>query len=381
MDPRGGGPIAGIVQLGRQLLAEGHRSEVITLDAANEAIADFPGPVHALGPSRGGYRYNAGLVPWLQSHVAKYDAVIVNGLWQYHSFGAWRALAGGRVPYYVFPHGMLDPWFRHTYPLKHFKKSLYWPWAEYRVLRDARAVLFTCEEERRLARESFSLYRARERVVPYGIGAASLDSASDREAFLAAHPELRQQRVWLFLGRLHEKKGCDLLIQAFATVASQDSRLRLVMAGPDQSGWAASLQHLAQSLGVADRITWPGMLGGAQKWGALRTAEVFILPSHQENFGIAVAEALSCALPVLISDKVNIWREIVAGEAGFVDSDDLEGTRRLLTRWLGVGDPARSRMRHAALRLFEKRFTVAALTRDLLGLFAEDALGSPALER
>ena len=152
------------------------------------------------------------------------------------------------------------------------------------------------------------------------------------------------------------------------------------MAGPDQSGWAASLQHLAQSLGVADRITWPGMLGGAQKWGALRTAEVFILPSHQENFGIAVAEALSCALPVLISDKVNIWREIVAGEAGFVDSDDLEGTRRLLTRWLGVGDPARSRMRHAALRLFEKRFTVAALTRDLLGLFAEDALGSPALE-
>ena len=76
-----------------------------------------------------------------------FDAVIINGLWQYHSFGAWRALRGTATPYYVFPHGMLDPWFKRSFPLKHLKKWLYWPWAEYRVLRDARAVIFTCEAE------------------------------------------------------------------------------------------------------------------------------------------------------------------------------------------------------------------------------------------
>ena len=102
---------------------------------------------------------------------AQFDAVIVHGLWQYSSFGVWRALAGTDTPYFVFPHGMLDPWFKRTYPAKHFKKLLYWPWAEYRVLRDAAAVLFTSEEERRLARESFALYRAREVVVNYGTAA------------------------------------------------------------------------------------------------------------------------------------------------------------------------------------------------------------------
>ena len=89
----------------------------------------------------------------------EYDAVIVHGIWQYNSFGVWRALAGTATPYFVFPHGMLDPWFKRTYPLKHMKKLLYWPWGEYRVLRDAAAVLFTSEEERQLARESFSLYQ------------------------------------------------------------------------------------------------------------------------------------------------------------------------------------------------------------------------------
>ncbi|HMG05900.1 MAG TPA: hypothetical protein VK581_10585, partial [Chthoniobacterales bacterium] len=111
-----------------------------------------------------------------------------------------------------FPHGMLDPWFKRTYPRKHMKKLLYWPWAEYRVLRDAAAVLFTSEEERRLARESFSLYHCKEIVVNYGTAAPEVDLESAREDFLEAFPKLRGQRFFLFLGRLHEKKGCDLLI-------------------------------------------------------------------------------------------------------------------------------------------------------------------------
>src|SRR6185503_18467099 len=166
------------------------------------------------GPGLGSYRYSSKLLPWLRAHRAEYDRVIVNGLWQYLSFAAWRAFARTSTPYYVFPHGMLDPWFKRTFPLKHFKKWLYWPWADYRVLRDAAAVIFTSEEERVQARESFWLYRCHEEVSPLGIESPSRPSAQVKEIFFEKYPQLRNAHVLLFLGRLHPKKGCDILIEA-----------------------------------------------------------------------------------------------------------------------------------------------------------------------
>ena len=144
-------------------------------------------------------------VPWLRQNRARYDAVIVNGLWQYHSFGAWRALRGTATPYYVFPHGMLDPWFKRAFPLKHLKKSLYWPWADYRVLRDASAVLFTCEAEKLLAPSSFALYRAHPVVT--GLGTTPPPPDVDTTAFFGRYPDLRGKRLLLFMGRLHPKRG------------------------------------------------------------------------------------------------------------------------------------------------------------------------------
>ena len=94
------------------------------------------------------------------------------------------------IPYFVYTHGMLDPWFKRTYPLKHLKKCFYWPWGEYRVLRDAKAVLFTCEEEKLLARQSFGLYQAHEVVVSYGTNGPTGDAEAQRAAFLAQYPAL-----------------------------------------------------------------------------------------------------------------------------------------------------------------------------------------------
>lgn len=367
INPKGGGPMEAVRQSGVEFLRLGHTFEVLTLDdPAAPYVADFPLKVYALGPTAGGYGYNAKLTPWLETHASKYDAVVVNGLWQYHGFGAWRALHRMKVPYFVFTHGMLDPWFKRTYPLKHLKKWLYWPWAEYRLLRDAQAVLFTCEEERLLARQSFWLYRAREVVVNFGTQTPPGNAEVLRETFFTAYPNLRCKRVLLFLSRIQKKKGCDLLIEAFAKVAEQDSNLHLMMAGPDQTGWMAELQARAQALGVAERITWPGMLQGDLKWGAFYAAEAFVLPSHQENFGIAVAEALGCGLPVLISDKVNIWREIEADGAGIVATDTVQGTTQTLQRWLAMDAQARQHMALQAKATFAQRFTVDAMAKSLL---------------
>ncbi len=367
VDPRGGGPMEGVRQRGLRLQEMGHQVEVVTLDdPASPAVAAFPLRVHPLGPARNGYGYSPRLAPWLLAHGNNYDAVVVNGLWQYHSFAAWRALKQLRKPYYVFTHGMLDPWFKRTYPLKHLKKWLYWPWAEYRVLRDAAGVLFTSEDERLLARESFWLYRAKEHVVAYGTASPPLDRDRLIEVFLATQPLLRGRKLLLFLSRIHEKKGCDLLVDAFAAVAGQDPALQLVMAGPGHAGLVPQLQARAQALGVAERITWPGMLQGDLKWGAFYAAEAFVLPSHQENFGIAVAEALGCGLPVLISDKVNIWREIEADGAGIVATDTVQGTTQTLQRWLAMDAPARQKIALQAKASFTQRFTVEAMAESLL---------------
>jgi len=376
VNPEGGGVIETVKQFSRALERQGHDVTIASLDAPTDPwVKDCPHRVEALGPSRANYGMSPRFVPWLRDNAGKFDTVVVNGLWQFNSFGVWKALRGSGTHYFVFPHGMLDPWFKRTYPLKHAKKWLYWPWAEYRVLRDAHSVLFTCEEERRLARNSFWLYRCHERVVSLGISRPSGEAAAQRELFLNRFPECRGKRLVLFLGRIHEKKGCDLLIRAFAAVASSHSELQLVMAGPEQQD-SARWHELANELGVAERIVWTGMLSGDLKWGALRAAEVFALPSHQENFGIAVVEALACGVPVLISREVNIWREIVEDGAGLAEPDTVDGTTKLLRDWLAKTPSEREQMRTTAERCFADRFEINRATANLLHVLQNNGNGN-----
>ena len=367
LNPVGGGPVEGLRRLAVAEMQLGHFVEVLTLDEPDAPwLAGLPFRIHAVGPAKLGYGYTSRLVPWLREHREHYDAVIVEGLWQYHCYAVWKALRGTATPYYVFTHGMLDPWFKRAYPLKHLKKWLYWPWGQYPVLRDAKAVLFTCEDERLLARESFWLYRANEVVVGYGTARPVGDAATQRASFLSNYPELEGKRIFLFLSRIHEKKGCDLLIEAFAKFAKQNNALHLVMAGPDQTGWKEKLVSLSLDLGIKDCITWTGMISGDMKWGAYHAADVFVLPSHQENFGVVVAEALACGVPTLISNKVNIWREVEAEGAGIVAEDTLVGTTELLEKWLAMNTGAQVEMCKKAAACFESRFEMGKAAQNLI---------------
>jgi glycosyltransferase involved in cell wall biosynthesis len=204
-------------------------------------------------------------------------------------------------------------------------------------------------------------------VVNYGTAAPEIDLASAREAFFSSFPQLRDRRFLLFLGRLHEKKGCELLINAFTAQrdsARVDQSLDLVIAGPcaDES----YREHLKRLAPNTSGITFTGMLTGSLKWGAFSAADAFILPSHQENFGIAVVEALAAGTPVLISNKVNIWREIVADGAGYVENDDLAGTARLIERWVGTAPDVRAAMKAKASECFARHFEINHATDSLL---------------
>ena len=370
LDPATGGP----AEIIRVLLKYGPpdaSQEVATLDDPNAPfLREIDFPVHALGPGKSTYGRSDRLIPWLEANRSRFDGIVLHGLWQFTGYAVWRTMSG-RVPYVVFTHGMLDPYFKRAFPLKHLKKWLYWLPVEYRVLRGADRVLFTCEPEASLAKQSFWLHRWRPSVVPFGTIPPEGDPGAQREAFFQACPDLRGKRCLLFLGRIDPKKGCDLLIDAFQKLAAQAPELHLVMAGPDAHNWRAELESRVQVANLKARIHWPGLLRGDVKWGSFRAAEAFILPSHQENFGIAVAEALACSVPVLLSDKVNIAAEIAADGAGLMEPDTAAGAERLLQRWLELSSEQREAMAERSRKCFQERYDMRENAKTVVRLFTE----------
>jgi glycosyltransferase involved in cell wall biosynthesis len=362
LGPAAGGPPEAVRQLARAYREVGAKMEIACMDDPSEPfLADLPCPVHALGKSfLGSYTFSPRLWRWLHRNSGRYDGIVMHGIWSFPGVAIRFAVRRAGRPYGIFVHGALDPWFQRHYPLKHFKKRLYWP-IQYSVLRDALAVFFTAESERDLAKLSFRPNTWNSVVVGLGINdpeETQKDPSAQIETFYSRFPELRGRRYLLFLARIHPKKGCDLLLEAFGRIAASIPDVDLVIAGPDQEGMQANLQRIAEQAGVGERIHWPGSIDGNLKWGALRACEAFVLSSHSENFGIAVVEALAVGRPVLISNKVNIWHEIEGDKAGLVEDDTLEGTERLLRRWFGLSSAEREATASRARHSFEKRFTM-----------------------
>ena len=367
IDPAAGGPSEAIRML-VQYAPAGYTAELATLDHPSATfLGQLPFPVHALGESPKRW-YNPRFLPWLRANRGRFDGVIVHGLWESTGWSAMRAFAG-RVPYVVFAHGMLDPWFKRTFPAKHVKKWLYWLPAEYWILRRAFRVLFTTGLERDLARQSFWLHNWKSLVVPLGSERPPAPAPVLLEAFHERCPGLRDRRFLLFLGRIHPKKGCDLLTEAFAEVARNHPDLHLVIAGPDPSHWRAQLEPTLHQAGVADRVHWPGMLQGHAKWGAFAASEAFLLPSHQENFGIAAVEALASGKPVLLADPVNIAPDVLAAGCALVEPDTLDGNRHLLSRWLPLTQKEKLDMSVRALATFDQHYDMRRNPEAILRVF------------
>ncbi len=371
IDPAAGGPTE-VVRMLVELAPPGTQSEIVTVDAPSAPfLAAIPCPVHALGPPRTPLQYSPRLVPWLRANRSRFDGVIVHGLWSTVAASA-RVALHGHVPYVVFPHGMLDPWFRIGAPLKHARKWIYWHLAEARALRAAHRVLFTTAVERELAVQSFGNPGWRTEVTPLGAMPQPPATAADAAAFYARCPQVKGKRALLFLGRIHPKKGVDLLVEAFAAEASEHQEagkqqdVHLVMAGPGEESLLAALRQAAERGGVGARVHFPGMLRDAAKAGAFACCEAFALPSHQENFGVAVVEAMAAGRPVLISNKVNIAPEIALDGCGLVAADTLAGTRSMLAKWFALTVDERAAMGVRASETAASRYDMRANTARIL---------------
>lgn len=368
MSPSYGGPCQGIRNSIPALQKLGVSNEVLCFD---EPDSDYGVKdcftIHKIGAGKGSYSYNSKLKEWLAGNLGRFDFVIVHGLWLHTSYGVYRAwsrykhINSSCPSLFVMPHGMLDPYFQKAKErrFKAFRNSVFWHLFEKRVINGVDGLLFTCQMELELAREAFWDYHPKREVnVGYGIQAPPSFDPDMEFAFRSKTGLKKDDRYFLFLSRIHEKKGVDLLIRAYIDLADGGSVSgipKLVIAGPLSGGFAKSMQEL---VGKREDIIFTGMLQSDAKWGALYLSEAFILPSHQENFGIAVVEAMACGSPVLISDKINIWKEIDKGKGGLVESDSAEGAHNLLVRWTALSDSERSKYRKAARKTYEHYFTV-----------------------
>lgn len=318
-----GGPAEACVHMARGLAERGHEVRVLATDRGmNEGRpawwsnslegARLDIRLHPLQFPRF-FATSFPLARALVDAVRTSDIVHLHSLYLFHDMVTSRYCRRFGVPYIVRPHGTLDPfiWRRHR-GRKQIVELLF----QNRVLRQAAAIHYTTEEEMRLAQPHAK--NAKGFVVPIGLDFEAYGPRPP-DAFRARWGEVGKRRILLFLGRLHPKKGLDILAEAFGALTRLRDDIHLVVAGPDDGARATTEAALIR-LGVRDRATFTGMLRGNDKLDAFHAAEVFVLPSRSENFGIAVVEAMACGVPVVVSDQVNIWREVVSAGAGAVAS-------------------------------------------------------------
>jgi glycosyltransferase involved in cell wall biosynthesis len=305
----------------------------------------------------------------LDQEIATADVVHIHSLYLFHVWAAARACRRHRKPYLLRPHGTLDPFIRAR--RAGAKRALGWLFQD-RVIRDAAALHWTAEEEGVLA--GASALGARGVVVPNGLDLARYAQLPETGTFRVAHPEIGSRRIVLFLSRLNFKKGLDLLIPGFASATRTHHDLHLVIAGPDD-GMEAQTRAWVAANGIADRVSLVGMLDHQQKLAAFADAAMFVLPSYSENFGIAVVEALACGVPVAISDKVNIWREISAARAGLVAPTTAESVAAQIIAL--ASDPRAARaMGEAGRRLAQERWDWRAIAARLEAVYRAVAAGA-----
>jgi glycosyltransferase involved in cell wall biosynthesis len=368
-----GGPSTAIRSMVAAISALGTHVEVATTDddgprrrltrSAGKPIDEGDGMrVHFFPKQTEFYKVSPGFARWIIRHVRDYDLVHIHALFSFTSVvAAWAAQWAG-VPYVVRPLGVLNQYgvTQRRPGLKQLSLKL----IEGPILRHAAAVHFTAEAERKEA-EALGV-PMRGVVIPLGIPSPLQQDAS---VFLARFPHLAGQRILLLLSRLDPIKNLEGLLRAFSLIAGSQPNARLAIAGDGKADYVAGLKRLADALGLADRVVWAGFVDGELKASAFAAAQVVVLPSFSENFGIAAAEALMAGLPCVLGEGVALADDVAQAGAGVVTAPDSQAIARALQELLG--DDARlAEMGRQARLLARSQYSMDAMGARLYALYS-----------
>ena len=270
----------------------------------------------------------------MERAIQNADVVHVHTLWHSLNTIARHICRRHSKPYVLSPHGMLDPFSLSVHALR---KRLYFALVERYNLRGAARIVFTSRAECELAMPVVERATKYE-IIPLGADRPPAIPRKQMAAhFLKTYPGGVDGGRILFLSRLHPKKNLESLFAAMRSVITSHPDAHLFVAGSGQPSYEQILRRTVAKLGLASKITFTGFLSGKAKWSALAAADVFILTSHQENFGVAVAEAMHAGLSVVIGQGINISPQIREANAGIVlrDALDVQETANSIRRLLG----------------------------------------------
>ena len=366
-----GGPSRAVMDMCRALSAAGVGVSLATTDADGSSRLRVE---HGVWNLREGvstiffpreytdsFKVSRPLAEWLESNVEKFDCVHVHGVFSHACLAAARSCARLRVPYVVRPLGALERWSLRQKPVR---KWLALALGGRALLRRAAAVHYTTARERRESEKALRISNGI--VIPLGV-----------DLPVRPHPPLsgRAMKI-LFLSRLHPKKGVEILLEAFARVTAGDAGMtmeggnlcRLIIAGSGNPAYEKSLRGLAESLGIAGRVSFPGWLDEEAKSTAFAEAGLFVLPSAQENFGLVVLEAMAAGVPVAVSRGVDLADEIQSETAGWVFDRSAASLARVL-REAVPDEPERLSRGARGRELASRRFNWAGIARELEGLY------------
>ena len=325
LDVTRGGPVSVLRGLARAQALAGHRVAVYTTrdhtdTPNNDGFPQTIGVTVSCFPvSNRAMLFSPALYRRLRTGVIDFDIIHIHGLYRFPvTYAAWCARKA-EVPYIMRPHGALDPFLyrqsrygKWALPLKRMYERLF----DMPNLNCASAIHYTAKEE--MERTAFLKLRAPAVVIPNGIDWGAYTPLPKSGAFRRRIGLEAQTPLVLFLGRINFKKGLDLLVPSFARVLEKFPDVRLAIVGPDNEGYGLKVRQWCREQGVADKVIFVDYLGPEEVKQAYVDADVFVLPSYTENFGMTVVEAMACGCPVVISDQVNIWREVQEEEAGLV---------------------------------------------------------------
>ncbi len=366
--PETGGPVVEVLGMATAQAAIGHR---VAIAASNFGVRQAPDldaiSLHLFRCQFSPWRWTPELGRFLRREAKSYDIVHLHTIWQYPTWAAGLACGRARIPYVVSTCGMLAPW---ALAQKAWKKRPYLWFIERDTLRRAAALHYTAEGDR--ASSDAESWNHGHFVLPLGIPRSAYIDLPAPASFAKRFPATAGRRIVVFLGRLHYKKQPDVAVRAFHEACRDAPDTCLVLAGPSSPDYLRYLQRLANDLRIEDRVIFTGILRGPAVQEAYRSAALFVLPSLQENFGIAVAEAMAAGCPVVVSDQVDLSPDIRQAEAGLVATPTVEavaGAVALLLR----DEPLRRRMGENGRRLVLERFTWEKVAPDFVQVY-EDIL-------
>jgi len=324
--PRTGGLRVGVLGLCQGLTNRGHQVSLYTTNSDENEFLNVPLGVSALEEGVEVFYFPAQkvifgnvlsypMVRALKQNVPKFDLVLIHSMYQLTSTVAAHYCRKFQVPYVLRPHGIMNPYLarRRRWLLKWAYIQLF----EKRNFNFAAAVQYSSRMEDEMARYFMSV-KSPSLLIPEGVGLDNFAKLPRRGSFRARYPKVAGKSLILYLGRIHQKKGLELLVEAFSRVAASRDDAHLVLAGSGDNDYVNRITKMLYDFDVFDRTTITGQLDADEKLAVLRDADVFVLASYGENFGIAVVEAMACGLPVVISDNVGICREVEDAEAGIV---------------------------------------------------------------